>query len=91
MFYAPVAFALVALSLFLVFAISSGFDRCCFPALSCFDTMGAFQHYYEAHVFLKKAIHHVAGAFGVDTERVIPLQLRPDERAPTTVTIWTFT
>lgn len=48
-------------------------------------------HYFEAHVFLLEAVRKVATAFEVEPQRVIPLQLRPDDRAPTTCTIWTFT
>ncbi|KAL8272349.1 hypothetical protein Esti_003639 [Eimeria stiedai] len=47
-------------------------------------------HYYEAHRLLQSATTQVAAAFGIDPERVLPLQLRPDERNPTKETIWTF-
>ncbi|KAL8439085.1 hypothetical protein Efla_007772 [Eimeria flavescens] len=48
-------------------------------------------HYYEAHRFLQSATQQVAAAFGVPAEKVIPLQLRPDERLPTRHTVFTFT
>ncbi|CDJ30211.1 uncharacterized protein EMH_0005810 [Eimeria mitis] len=49
------------------------------------------QHYYEAQIFLQEAIERVATAFSVEPHRVVPLQLRPDDREPTRCTIWTFT
>ncbi|CDI81881.1 hypothetical protein, conserved [Eimeria acervulina] len=48
-------------------------------------------HYHETQLFIQEAIGHVANAFAVDPQRVVPLQLRPDEREPTKCTIWTFT
>lgn len=48
-------------------------------------------HYYETQIFIQEAIERVAAAFSVDPRRVVPLQLRPDEREPSRCTIWTFT
>ncbi|CDJ49186.1 hypothetical protein, conserved [Eimeria brunetti] len=48
-------------------------------------------HYYETHIFIQDAVKRVAAAFGVEPHRVVPLQLRPDEREPTKCTVWTFT
>ncbi|CDJ64296.1 hypothetical protein, conserved [Eimeria necatrix] len=48
-------------------------------------------HYYEAQTLLREAIDRVAAAFGVEPSRVVPLQLRPDEREATACAVWTFT
>ncbi|OEH77073.1 hypothetical protein cyc_02506 [Cyclospora cayetanensis] len=47
-------------------------------------------HYYESQILLREAAQQVANAFGVNSQRVVPLQLRPDDREPTKCTIWTF-
>lgn len=64
----------------------------CYPlCLAICDPMVPLQHYYETHLLLQEAICQVAAAFAVDPQRIVPLQLRPDERVATASTIWTFT
>lgn len=60
-------------------------------AALCCVTVNPYQHYYETQVFLQDVIEHVSSAFSVQPQRVVPLQLRPDDREPTRCTILTFT